>query len=95
MATLKRHSRNDLSTLVGSTRANVTAMLGGQAAGGVWSPAVERLLTDSLDEGERHELKACRESLNRQAPDHEVIDASLRMLSVLEEIETRYRFERN
>ncbi len=96
MGVLKLHTRAELEALIGGGRAVLQELLfGGTPPVGPWLSRVEQLLDDALDERDFTEIWTCRDNLRKIKADHLVLDASFRMLSVLEGIESSYKFERS
>jgi hypothetical protein len=92
-----------MSALNGTSRAELEAMIadGREVVGELlrtgridvrpWLAEVEPLLSDSLELDDRRELNSAWATIARQRQAHVVLDASFRILSLLENIESRYQ----
>ena len=87
-------ARADLETAIEDGRIVVRELLStGRFNVEPWVAEVEPLLTDDIAETDRRELWAIRAALAEHCAPHVVLDASFRLLSVLEDIGSKYEFE--
>jgi len=84
-------SRSELETMIADGRVVVAELLRtGRFNVDPWLAEVEPLLADALDLADRRELNSAWSTIVKQKAAHIVLDASFRILSLLENIETRY-----
>jgi hypothetical protein len=94
MGSLTDTSREALESMIADGRVVVGELLRtGRFNVDPWLAEVEPLLSDSLDLQDRRELNSAWATIVKQRAAHIVLDASFRILSLLETIESRYEIK--
>lgn len=94
MGSLTETNRAALESMIADGRIVVAELLRtGRFNVDPWLAEVEPLLGDSLDLDDRRELNSAWATIVRQKAAHVVLDASFRILSLLENIESRYEIK--